>query len=136
MAKETNIIIENKLVLEKRDLSVYHHFARSAHMISFNRMYSLYLRAVLEDDYLHVAIVSGPGDLKGNCIVNMPSWIDFEFSLGSDISVNHVGDCTILKIPPGLPRWQLRLTRSPDTGGGEPGRVIIGDDQVLFSGQT
>ena len=63
MAKEINITIENKLVMEKRDMNVYHHSTRSAHMISFDSSITLPLRSVMGDDYLHISIVTGPGNL-------------------------------------------------------------------------
>jgi len=112
MAKKTNITIENKLVMEKRDMSVYHHSTRSAHMISYNSSITIPLRSVLEDDYLHISIVTGPGNLKNKSIVDIPSWLDFEFSPGADVTVAHSDNRTLLKIPPGPPMWQLKLTRS------------------------
>jgi hypothetical protein len=112
MAKAINIIIENKLEMEKRDMNVYHHSTRGVHMISYNSSITLPLRLAVEDDYLHISIVSGPGPLEGKCMVNLPSWIDFEFSPGADVTVTHSGNRTLLKIPPGPPIWQLKMTRS------------------------
>ena len=112
MAKEINITIENKLVMEKRDMTVYHHSTRSAHMISHNSSITLPLRPVMEDDYLHISIVNGPGRLESICLVNLPSWVDFEIFSAGDATVAHEGNRILLRIPPGLPTWQLRMKRS------------------------
>jgi hypothetical protein len=130
MAKEINITIENKLVMEKRDMNVYHHATRSAHLISHDSSITLPLKPGIEDDYLHISIVSGPGKLEGNCLVNLPSWVDFELSSAGDAATSHSGDRTLVKIPPGLPKWQLRITHSLSSFINQPsGRVTIGDDQ-------
>jgi hypothetical protein len=130
MAKQINITIENKLVLEERDMNVYHHSTRSAHMISPESSITLPLKSVIEDDYLHISIVSGPGRLEGNCVVNLPSWVDFELSSAGDAITTHSSDRTLLKIPPGPPIWQLKMTRSlSSTIDQSLDRVIIGDDQ-------
>ena len=133
MAKEINITIENKLLIEKRDMNVYHHSTRSAHMISHNNSITLPLRPVIEDDYLHISIVSGPGRLEGYCVVNMPSWIDFELAYAGDANIAHSGERTLLKIPPGLPVWQLKITRSLSSRiNKSSARVTIGDDQLEY----
>jgi hypothetical protein len=133
MAKEINVTIENRLVMEKRDMNVYHHSTRSAHMISHNSSITLPFRSVREDDYLHISIVSGPGPLEGECMVNLPSWMDFEFSPGGDVAVAHSGNRTLLKIPPGPPVWQLKMTRSLSSLINQPlDRVTIGDNQLEY----
>jgi hypothetical protein len=129
MEKELKITVENKLIIEKRDLNVYHHFTRSAHMISYNSSITVQFRSVIEDDYLYISIVGGPGPLEGKCLINLPSWVDFEFTTRDSITVVHAGDRVFLKIPPGPPSWQLKMTRSVTTIIKEPGDlVIIGDD--------
>ena len=110
MPEEVDIIVENKLIKEKRDINVYHQSTRSAHIISRNSSITLPFRSVLEDDYLHISIMSGPGPLRGKCLVNLPSWMDFEFSPGGEVAVTHSGDRTLLKILPGLAMWQLKMT--------------------------
>lgn len=133
MAKKINITIENKLVMEKRDMSVYHHSTKSAHMISYNSSVTLPLRTVLEDDYLHISIVTGPGNLKNKSIVNIPAWLDFEFLSEGNISVAHSGDRTLLKISPGLPMWQLKMTRSLSSLTKQSSdSVTIGDDRLEY----
>ena len=100
-------------------------------MISFDSSITLPLKPVIEDDYLHISIVSGPGRLEGNCVVTLPSWADFEFFSRGNVTVVHSGDRTLVKIPPGLPIWQLRMTRSLASLTNEStDRVTIGYDQV------
>jgi hypothetical protein len=133
MAKGIKITIENKLVTEKRDMSVYHHSTKSAHMISYNSSVTLPLRSILENDYLHISIVAGPGNLKNKSIVNLPVWLDFEFLSEGNITVSHSGDRTLLKIFPGLSMWQLKMTLSTSSfANRSPDRVIIGDDRLEY----
>ncbi len=131
MTKHTKLTIENKLVTEKRDMNVYHHFTRSAHMIGFDSSITLPFRPVIEKDYLHISIVSGPGRLEEKCVVNLPSWMDFELLSGGDVTVAHSGNRICVKIPPGLPLWQLKLTRSLSSPGKHlSDRVTIGDEKA------
>jgi hypothetical protein len=134
MTKEINVTIENKLIMEKRDMNVYHHAARSAHMISHDSSITLPLRPVTENDYVHVSIVTGPGRIEGICVVNLPSWVDFELSSAGDATITHSGDRILLKIPPGPPIWQLKMTRSVSSLIDQPwDRVTIGDGQMEYS---
>jgi hypothetical protein len=135
MTGEFNIKVENKLVKEKRDISVYNHFTRSAHIISDNSNIILPLGTVEQGDYLHISAVRGPGDLRNVCWINLPSWTDFEFSIERKITVTHTYWCGIsrllIKIPPGPPAWQLKVTRPPKTiGTTVDNYVIIGDDEL------
>ena len=131
MAKQINITVENKLVVEERDMNVYHHSTRSAHMISYNGSVTLPFKHTEEDDYLHISIVRGPGQLEGKCVVNLPSWVDFEFSSRGDVTIAHSGERTFLKVPPGPPTWQLKMTRSISFLNEKTSdHVIIGEDQV------
>lgn len=134
MAKEINVTIENKLVLEKRDMNVYHHSTRSAHLISHNNSITLPLQPSVEDDYLHISVVSGPGHLINKSILIIPAWADFEISSEGKVSVAHLGDRTLLKIPPGPSTWQLRMTRSSTSIINRAvDRVTVGDDQLEYS---
>lgn len=119
MPEEIEITVENKLITEKRDLNVYHHSTRSAHIISHNSSIALPLGTNGEKDYLHISVVKGPGYLEKNCLINLPSWADFDFTSKESvtaISITHSHDPdgarTVLKIPPGPPAWELRITRS------------------------
>ena len=136
MAKEINVIIENKLVLEKRDMNVYHHSTRSAHLISHNNSITLPLQPSVdvEDDYLHISVVSGPGHLTNKSILNLPAWADFEFSSEGKIILFHSDDRTLLKIPPGPSTWQLRIKRSKTSIINQAvDQVTVGDDQLEYS---
>lgn len=129
MPKEINITIENKLIIEERDMNVYHNATRSAHMISHNNSITLPLRTVVENDYLYISIVSGPGHIENKCLVNLPSWLDFEF-LASDgnVMVTRSNNRTLVKIPPGLAGWELKLTRSSSLFNRRADRVTISED--------
>lgn len=131
MTKSIDVIIENKLIAEKRDMNVYHHASRSAHMISHNSSITLPLRSVVEDDYLHISIVSGPGKLEKNCVVSLPSWLDFQLSSAGDATISRADGRTYLKIPPGPPVWQLKMTRalSYDAQHHHP-RITVGDENA------
>jgi hypothetical protein len=131
MADDIDITIVNRLVLEERDMNIYHYSTRSAHMISYNSSITLPLKSTLEEDYLHISIVSGPGNLENNSVVNLPSWADFEFSTRGDVTVAHSGERTLLKLPAGFPMWQLRMTRSLSSHiEKKADHVIIGEDQM------
>ena len=131
MAEEINLTIENKLVIEKRDMNVYHHATRSAHMISFNSSITVPLKTFIEDDYVHISIVSGPGNLENNSVVNLPSWVDFDFFPEGNVAVTHASNRILLRIPPGPPTWQLKMKRSASTLVNKLSDcVTIGDSQV------
>jgi hypothetical protein len=128
MSKKMNITIENKLVLEERDMSVYHQATRSAHMISHDSSVTLPLEPAAAEDYLYISIIGGPGHLKRVNIVDMPSWVDFEFLTEGKVGVSHSNNRTLVKIAPGLPGWQLKLKRSVFHYKGGTDRVIICED--------
>jgi len=129
--KEIDVIVENKLVLEKRDMNIYHHHSGSAHMISYNSSITLPLRSRQEDDYLHISIVSGPGRLQQSCIVDLPEYVNFQFSNAKDVTISHQDERTNLQIPPGPPDWQLKLTLGDKKIKSPTARVIVGDDLFL-----
>lgn len=134
MEKEISITVENKLVMEKRDMNVYHHSTRSAHLISHNNSITLKLRPSLEDDYVHISIVCGPGHLTYKSILNLPSWADFELHSEGSLMAAHSGERTVLKIPPGPSTWQLKMKRPIDFFIGRlADRVTIGDDRLEYS---
>ena len=129
MAKKIDIRIENKMIMEKRDMNVYHNATRSAHLIGYDSFITLPFKPALENDYLYISIVSGPGNLQSKSVVNLPSWVDFEFLSEGKLTVTHSDDRTFLRIPPGLPGWQLKLTRSDSSGKRGDDRVIISEDR-------
>ena len=118
MPEEIEFTVENKLVTEKRDLNVYHHWTQSAHIISHNSAITLPMKTLEKSDYLHISVVKGPGYLEKNCLINVPSWADFNFTSRESvtgISITHSHDAdgarTVLKIPPGPPAWELKITQ-------------------------
>ena len=126
--EEIEITVINKLTAEKRDLNVYHHFTSSAYMISHNSSIVVPLRTAAEDDYLHISIVSGPGNLEKDCLIDLPSWVDFKFFSQGNLTVTHAGGSTLLEIPSGPPVWQLKITRPTSLIPAlTPDQVTIGD---------
>jgi hypothetical protein len=140
MPEAIEITVENKLVIEKRDLNVYHYSTQSAHIISHNSSITLPLGSNGDRDYLHISVVKGPGYLENNCLINIPSWTDFDFTSRESVtgvsithSHEHSSARTIVKIPPGPPAWELKLTRPTriDSDGrftGKKDYVIISDE--------
>lgn len=128
MQEEVYLKIENKLRIEKRDINIYHHATRSAHIVSHNSSISLPLATTEEGDYLHISLVSGPGDLWSDCLIALPVWGDFEFTSEGKLTLTHSRDRVLLKIPPGPPTWQLKIKRSPEADIiQKSGFVAIGD---------
>ncbi len=107
---EVDIIVENKLIKEKREINVYHRSTRGAHIISRGSSITLPLGTIEEEDYLHISLVSGAGYLWQHCLLDLPSWADFELSSEAAITLTHSGDRILLKISPGPPTWQLKIT--------------------------
>ena len=131
MPKEVNIIVENKLIKEKRDINVYHQSTRGAHIISRRSSITLPLKSVKEEDYLHISVIRGPGNLRKQCLLDLPSWADFELSSDSNTTLTHSGDRILLKIPPGPPTWQLKMTMPNGLSAMDPlngDHVTIGDE--------
>ena len=111
MVEDIEITVGNKLIKEKRDLNVYRHSSRSAYMISHGSSITISLGTVEEGDYLHLSIVSGPGNLEKDCWISLPSWCDFTvYGMGNG-ELTHSGERIFLKIPPGPPVWQLKITK-------------------------
>ena len=132
MAKEIKITVENRLIIEKRAITVYHYDTGSVHMISHNNSVTLPLQTILKGDYLHISIVSGPGALERESIANLPSWIDFEFLSDGNVAVSHSGGRTLLKIPAGLPGWQLKLKWFPSQHRHSGNHVTVSDEQLEY----
>jgi hypothetical protein len=128
--KKFEVTVRNRLVAEKRDVNIYHHFAKSANMISHDSSITLALRPVEEDDYLHISVVSGPGKLSKDCVFDLPAWADFEFSAIGNGSLHHSGDRMLLRIPPGPPLWQIKVTRPPASAiAPTEDYIILGDSE-------
>ena len=130
MTEEFDITVKNKLIEERRYINVYHQSTRSAHLISYNSSITLPLGTVEESDYLYISAVRSNGNLWKTCLINIPSWADFEFSSDGKVAIAHSNDAdrTILKVPPGPPTWQLKMTQSTAVLMGKlSDNIIIGD---------
>jgi hypothetical protein len=132
MMKEVEITVENRMVLEKRTLSIYHKGRNSTHLLDSSSSHTLLLKTAAEDDYLHISPGSGPGDLKNECVLRIPSWADFQFSSKDKISLSHWGKLFLLTVPAGTAPWELRMTR-PNDSDVYPATdtVTISDDETL-----
>jgi len=127
-----NITVENKLVTERRAVSVYHHATRGAHLISHNSSVMLPLKPAAGEDYFHISVPRGPGRLECDCVVDLPYGLDFEFAGEGKVVITHKGGRVLVKIPAGPPLWQLKLTRPVEMPPGGPTAdsdfsVIIGE---------
>ncbi len=117
MAKVFKIIVENNLIIEKREINIYHHSRTRTFIISGGNTVSIPLKSKEELDYMHISIVKGPGNLQNECFLDLPAWIDFELfanNLNGTIHFIHAENRTYLQIPPGPPNWELKITL-PDT---------------------
>jgi hypothetical protein len=124
----TKITIQNKLMAEKRDLNIYHHSTRSAYMISRNNSVGIDLDSRENGDYIHISIVSGPGGMEKDCWLNIPAWCFFSFSGMCNGDIFHVNQRFLVRIPPGPPVWQLKISKPAAAHTGETGdSIFIGD---------
>jgi hypothetical protein len=138
MEGRVDISVENRLRAEQRDLHVYHHSSRSAHIISRSSSIVLPLTMAGRVDYLYISPGRGGGRVWKQCWVRLPSWLDFELSSERGITVIHSGGQTLLKIPAGRSAWQLKITRPADPSGSGPlrgNRVTIGEEGLSTAGE-
>ncbi|MGD2092945.1 MAG: hypothetical protein PVH61_42675 [Candidatus Aminicenantes bacterium] len=115
MTRKIEIAVENRLTALKRDINVYHLSTRSAHIISYNSSITLSLGPPGSSDYMQVSAAGGPGHLWKHCLIRLPSWADFEFTSNGNVTFTHCHNShgILLKIPPGPPTWELKITGSP-----------------------
>jgi hypothetical protein len=128
--KEFEITVRNKLVKERRDINLYHHSDMSSHIISSNSSLTRCLRPVEVKDYLHISVSSGPGHVKNYCVLDLPAFLDFRFSLNGEVVLIHTGKRTLIRIPPGPPIWELKMTipkQLPPINLINGGHITIGD---------
>lgn len=128
--KRMDITIHNRLIKEKRDINVYHHSLQSAHIVSANSSLTRSIEPAANDDFLHISPVVGPGRLKNWCILDMPCFINFNFTPAGEVNLEHCGERTLIRIPPGLPTWELKMTipdRLPPADSINGSHVTIGD---------
>lgn len=133
MSDETGIElkIHNKMIAEKRDLNIYHNHDRGAYMISRNNYVKLKLNGIDDNDYLHISIVSGPGAMTKDCWVNLPSWCFCSFSGMCNADICNSGERIMVRIPPGPPVWQLKISNPGSTPGADSDLLVIGDFEQI-----
>jgi hypothetical protein len=129
MKKTIDILFENKLVNEKRDMNVYHRGTRGTHFISHGGSVTISLQTLNKEDYINLSVATGPGYMERRNIVDLPSWLNYEFLSEGKFGANHSGNRTLLKIPAGLPEWKLKLTLPAAHLNPSASRVTISDDQ-------
>jgi hypothetical protein len=134
LTESVGITIRNNLSQEKREISVYHHSRRMSHIVSHNHSLEHQLESVERDDYLQISVISGPGHLHHDCILVLPSFLDFTFSASGDVIIEHINHYLVLRIPPGPPTWEIK-TRVPSQflpeNAGKNNIISICDDHTL-----
>lgn len=128
MPDTADITVENKLIMERRDINVYHHSSRGAHIISHNGSLTLSLDAREDNDYLYISIIQGPGNLWKTSVINLPLWAEFEFSSEGYVTLSHRANRILLKLPPGPPTWQLKVTRPNDVHSIQGDKITLEND--------
>jgi hypothetical protein len=128
MEDKTDILIENNLVVEKRDLNVYHRADRGVHLIGSGSSCLLSLRTFHTQDYITLSVAIGPGYMERKNVIDLPSWLNYEFLSEGRFAVRHSGNRTFLAFPAGLPEWKLKLSLSPSQRNLSACRVTVSDD--------
>jgi len=131
MTKEREIIIQNKLIAENCDINIYHCQSGSAHLISCSSTVKFML-SCLEDDFLHISLVRGQGNLEHTFHFYLPQWIDFDFYHIQGLSLKNYGTMYILKVPPGIPGWELRVKAANLGMNSQIRDIIIADEGYDF----
>lgn len=127
MSKTTDIIIENNLVEEKRGLNVYHRQDRSIHLIGCGNAYTVSLIPLDGNDYIHLSVAVGSGIMEQHNVIDLPSWLNYEFLSEGRFAVRHDSGRTCLNIPAGLPEWKLKLSLPQCRLHQEQGRVTVSE---------
>jgi len=127
MERTIDIHFENKLLMGKRDLNIYHRKNRGTHLISYGSAVNIPLGTVNEEDYINLSVAVGPGYMERESVVELPSWINYEVLSEGRFAASHTGNRTCLKFPAGLPEWTLKLSLSVLCRESSEGRVVISD---------
>lgn len=131
MPERKVIKVENRLVEEKRDLNIYHHATRSAYLISHSNAVAVSLGEFGEGDYLHISVVSGPGNLVKDTWIDLPSWCDFSVTGLVNGEILHRGDRTFVRVPPGPPDWKVEVKGNLANEGKDiTDYITIGDEKT------
>jgi hypothetical protein len=130
MTEGINITVQNKLIMEKRDLNVYHHSTRSAYIISHSNSVPICMGNFEGGDFLLLSIVRGPGRMEKDCWISFPSWCFFAVSTLNDGDIFHSGDRLLVRIPAGPPLWQIKLALPLDHKNSKTDNfVVFGDPE-------
>jgi hypothetical protein len=129
MKHSIGIHFENNLVIERRDITVYHHHNKGTHLISHGSSIHIPLETEKEKDYIYLSVAVGPGYMERQNIVDLPTWINYEFISEGKFAAIRSEHRTLLKIPAGLPEWKLKLTLPASHCKPLEGRIIVSDDQ-------
>lgn len=122
--------IQNRLVNEKKCIEVYHYITGITDTISFNHSITLPLQTFAPDqnpDFLQINLENEAGYLNGDCRVDLPSWVSFDFFSNDclGLTVSHLVNRTLLRISPGPPTWKLKISRPGDS-------IIQTNDNVII----
>ena len=128
MGKKNVINFKNNLVMEKRDMNIYHHKSKGVHLISHGSSINISLQSLLKDDYIYLSIIAGSGKLERKHTVQLPAWMNYEFVSEGKFVAQHVDDYVCLNIPAAHPEWKMKLS-CPNS------RNYLDIDQVTISDQ-
>lgn len=117
MSEALYMIVNNMLIGQRRDIHIYHHSTRSSHIVSDNSAVVLELHNGISGDFFYISVVKGPGDLNKPCYIDLPNWMDIQFSSRGDVLVSHPngGDRLKFRIPPGPAGWEIKAKIPPDS---------------------
>lgn len=97
-------------------------------MISYGSSVRIPLQTIVQNDYINLSVAVGSGFMERQSIVELPSWLNYEFLSEGKFAASNAGDRIILKIPAGRPEWKLKLTLPSINHRPGEGLVIISDE--------
>jgi len=135
MRQKYTITIQNKLRQEKRDINVYSRACGAAGIIGYGGSSKSELHLSDPEDFLHISPVKGPGNLVHDCMIDIPAWLQFQFSGSSHINLSSTGGKACLSISPGPPDWELKIcapaNKSDIPAGKNSDNIVIGDGSSI-----
>ena len=105
-----SIMIKNKLIREKKDLAVYHHASKSAHIVNCNSSIYINLSKRLTTDYLHLTQITGNEQFTADCYLSLPSWLDYTVESDKKLEATQHGGHTVLRLPSGFDQWKIKIS--------------------------
>lgn len=112
MNKKHKILVENNMIIERREINIYHHSRTRTFLHNYDNAVAIDLKSTDEFDYIHLSIVKGPWNLQNECLIKFPDKLDLELSTNNLHGCIHFiqsGHKTLLKIPPGSPNWEVKI---------------------------